>query len=460
MNASYNVKFWEIRMNKASQGPGKPKRVVSHTVRWTVGTREKSSTFRTKGLAESYLSDLRQAAKRGEAFDMDTGLPESMIKAKNARTWYAFAVAYVEARWPHSAAKTREGMTDALSNVTPVLTTDRPGRPDGENLRRALREFAFVPAERRPNPSPEIAGALRWLEAASLPLSALEDVQHTRAALEALALLLDGKAAAASTYRRKRAVFHHALDYAVELEELSANPLDRVKLRRTKSTGEIDRRVVVNPAQARELLTAVTYCGRTRGPMLAAMFACMYFGGLRPAEAVGLRKKDCHLPATGWGLLTLEKTMPQSNKRFTDSGETHDDRGLKHRDEKVTRPVPIPPELVALLRDHIDRYGVGDDGRLFRTRTGGLISGSAYAKVWKEARTYALRPDQVVSPLARRPYDLRHAAVSLWLNAGVHAPEAAERAGHGVDVMLRVYAKCIDGQREVANQRILDALVA
>ncbi|WP_284735397.1 hypothetical protein [Nonomuraea sp. NEAU-A123] len=80
--------------------------------------------------------------------------------------------------------------------------------------------------------------------------------------------------------------------------------------------------------------------------------------------------------------------------------------------------------------------------------------------VWREARTYGLTPDQVASPLAARPYDLRHAAVSLWLNAGVHAPEAAERAGHGVDVLLRVYAKCIDGQREVANQRILDALEA
>ncbi len=195
------------------------------------------------------------------------------------------------------------------------------------------------------------------------------------------------------------------------------------------------------------------------GLMLVALFACMYFGGPRPREAAGLRKKDCHLPASCWGLLTLEKTRPQSNKRFTDSGETHDERGLKHRDEKETRPVPIPPELVAILRDHIDRHGVAADGRLFRTRTGGLISGSAYAKVWKEARTYAFTPEQVASPLAGRPYDLRHAAVSLWLNAGVHAPEAAERAGHGVDVMLRVYAKCIDGQREVANQRILAALV-
>ncbi|MEU7939150.1 hypothetical protein [Microbispora bryophytorum] len=75
-------------------------------------------------------------------------------------------------------------------------------------------------------------------------------------------------------------------------------------------------------------------------------------------------------------------------------------------------------------------------------------------------RSYAFTPEQVASPLAARPYDLRHAAVSLWLNAGAHAPEAAERAGHGVDVMLRVYAKCIDGQREIANQRIESALVA
>lgn len=56
------------------------------------------------------------------------------------------------------------------------------------------------------------------------------------------------------------------------------------------------------------------------------------------------------------------------------------------------------------------------------------------------------------------PYDLRHAGVSLWLNAGVPAPEVAERAGHSVDVLLKVYAKCIDGQTDVVNQRIEAAL--
>ncbi|MEV0632670.1 hypothetical protein [Nonomuraea wenchangensis] len=67
---------------------------------------------------------------------------------------------------------------------------------------------------------------------------------------------------------------------------------------------------------------------------------------------------------------------------------------------------------------------------------------------------------QVASPLARRPYDLRHAAVSLWLNGDVPAPEVAARAGHGVDVLFRVYAKCIDGQEEIVNQRIADVFTA
>jgi hypothetical protein len=34
----------------------------------------------------------------------------------------------------------------------------------------------------------------------------------------------------------------------------------------------------------------------------------------------------------------------------------------------------------------------------------------------------------------------------------------ARRAGHGVAVLLRIYAHCIDGQAYAANQRIADAL--
>jgi hypothetical protein len=48
--------------------------------------------------------------------------------------------------------------------------------------------------------------------------------------------------------------------------------------------------------------------------------------------------------------------------------------------------------------------------------------------------------------------------VSLWLNSGVPAAEVARRAGHGVAVLLKTYAHCVDGQADEANQRITDAL--
>lgn len=57
-----------------------------------------------------------------------------------------------------------------------------------------------------------------------------------------------------------------------------------------------------------------------------------------------------------------------------------------------------------------------------------------------------------------RPYNLRYAAVSTWLNAGVPAAQAAEWAGHSTDVLLRVYVKCIAGQRGEAKRRIEDAM--
>jgi hypothetical protein len=48
--------------------------------------------------------------------------------------------------------------------------------------------------------------------------------------------------------------------------------------------------------------------------------------------------------------------------------------------------------------------------------------------------------------------------VSLWLNSGVPATEVAQRAGHSVDVLLKGYAKCVEGQDDMINGRIGDAL--
>jgi hypothetical protein len=72
------------------------------------------------------------------------------------------------------------------------------------------------------------------------------------------------------------------------------------------------------------------------------------------------------------------------------------------RPEREVRHVLVSPHFVAMLRDHIERYGVAPDGRLFRTSRGGLVQESGYGEVWARAREQALTPQQYGSPLAAR----------------------------------------------------------
>lgn len=114
-----------------------------------------------------------------------------------------------------------------------------------------------------------------------------------------------------------------------------------------------------------------------------------------------LAKADCaSLPDSGWGRLMLSENAARVGSQWTDSGTSHDRRHLKHRARSATRPVPIPPELVKLLRDHIDRFGTALDGRLFRGRRGAVLSESTYGRTWQRAQTKVLSVDLVASPLA------------------------------------------------------------
>lgn len=80
----------------------------------------------------------------------------------------------------------------------------------------------------------------------------------------------------------------------------------------------------------------------------------------------------------------------------------------------------------------------------------GPISLGTYTRACRQARERHSRRLSNARRWRRSLYHLRHAAVSLWLNAGVLATPVAEWAGHSVHVLLKVYAKCIDGQDEAA----------
>jgi hypothetical protein len=122
------------------------------------------------------------------------------------------------------------------------------------------------------------------------------------------------------------------------------------------------------------------------------------------------------------------------------------------------RKVPIPPELVELLRAHLEAFGVAPDGRLFRSESGNPLQPSTWWQVWQKVRAASLTPEQLASPLMKRPYDLRHSGVTWRLNSGVPATEVAAWAGHSVEVLTRVYARCVVGLEGVWIGRMDEAL--
>ena len=156
--------------------------------------------------------------------------------------------------------------------------------------------------------------------------------------------------------------------------------------------------------------------------------------------------------------LEFENASPDAGREWTDDGDHRERRQLKHRANGDSRPVPAHPELVTLLREHLEEFGTTPDGHLFTGIRGGELATITYRRAWIAARRAALTPTEYASPLARRPYDLRHACLSTWLNGGVPPTQVAEWAGHSVDVLLRIYAKCLVGQDELARRRIIDAL--
>jgi integrase len=221
-------------------------------------------------------------------------------------TWLEHAVAYADMKWPRLAPHSRAGLADALATVTPALTRPTAMRPPARTLRAALHRHAFNPQRRAGPMDPAEARALGWLARASLPVTQLSDPGAIRAALDTLTVRLDGGRAAAATVARKRAVFHDALVYAVELGLLAVNPLGQVRWAAPRSATAVNPQTVASPAQVRAILAEVARLH----PELTAFFGCLYYAALRPEEAVALQRADLVLAATRAGQANPHQRLP------------------------------------------------------------------------------------------------------------------------------------------------------
>lgn len=457
----------------------RPDRAKPYRVRWRVGAKPHSKSFRLKGQADGRRSQLTAALGRGEQFDVETGLPVSEIKQAEERekeqnkvTWHTHSLDYVRMKWPRIAAKHRASIADALATAAPVLVAEgAKGAPRVRVLREALYAWDFrmvrnnegklVRRAEVEKPPEAIAEALSWISKHSLSITEVAHPEVVRKALEAISILLNGTPASENTTRRKRMVLSNAFTYAIERGHLEGNPLKKVDWQAPPTDDEVDFRFVPDPKLARALIQGVRDQG-ARGEHLEAFFGCLYYAAMRPAEIAALNDSDCVLPDENspeeWGELILAESHPEVASGWTDDGKPYETRGLKRRARKATRPVPIPPVLVRMLREHKKRYGVAPDGRLFRAVRGGRVRSTEYCDLWEASREAVLTPHEFESPLAEVPYSARAAGISMWIKAGVEPPEVARRAGHSLAVLYRVYAKILNGRQRQANQLIDKAL--
>ncbi len=446
--------------------------VTTYKVRWKVGARLWKESSRNAAQADGFRSALMTAARKGEAFSLSTGRPTAWERATAGVSWYEFACAYADMKWKQASAKYRRDIARALTAATPAMLAETRGRPDDASIRRALVRWGFNTKQRSDSPD-DVTEVLAWVARNTAPVFALAEPAIARRMLVCATGTVDGGNAAASTARRHRIILANAMDYAVERGLLETNPIRALRWTAPKVSGQVDRRSVVNPQQARALLEAVR-SQQPSGPRLVAFFAVMYYAGLRPEEAINLATDNVMLPPRAWdedsqqwqdppgdqdwGELHLRSATPDVGREWTDDGSPRERRQLKHRAEGDTRIVPVHPELTRLLREHLASFDPAADGRLFAGVRGGELPTITYRRAWAKARQMALSPAEQASPLARRPSDLRHACLSTWLNGGVYPTQVAEWAGHSVDVLLRIYAKCIVGQDELAKRRISEAL--
>ena len=229
-----------------------------------------------------------------------------------------------------------------------------------------------------------------------------------------------GKTSIAQSYRFLRSVMNAAVREGAILRNPCTIPgagADRAKERPTAT-----------PAQIAALVDAIN--PRYRAAVLIAAW-----GGLRRGEIVGLHREDIDLAA---GTVRVRR----SRAELLESKVAYD---KDPKSEAGKRTVALPPHILPVLAEHLDRWA-GDE-RVFVGRTGEPMRGDAIRQAFTRARTKVGMDDF-------RFHDLRHTGQTLAAATGATVPDLKRRLGHSSDAAALRYLHAVGGRDQV----IADAL--
>ncbi|MGO9082306.1 MAG: hypothetical protein ACLQDY_25315 [Streptosporangiaceae bacterium] len=162
---SYDVRIWQLHERADTK--------ARYRVRWRVDTERFTKGFVVKALADAFRAQLLEAARKGESFSTETGLPLSITRRDHDVSCYEHADDFVKAAWQNAAAKSRVSWLETLRVALPALTCDLAGTPKPDVLRLALGDYATAArniAAQQPQRDGAHAAALRKVEECNMPV--------------------------------------------------------------------------------------------------------------------------------------------------------------------------------------------------------------------------------------------------------------------------------------------------
>ena len=449
----HDFHLWTIETRKGRKTPFR--------VRWTVAGRQFGRSFATMALAESFRASLITAARNGEGFDTESGLPESM-----ERTPPRHHVLPARSRIRRRGVARRRGQDPRVHHRSPdprrprrhprAGRHTRPGRPAARTAQGPQPGRARRRARRARGQGHRLAR--QGIPPGQRPRRPLSRLRRPRrpgrqprrqARRPRILLPPPPRPAPRPRLRRPQEAARPRTRSAKATCPKAGAPR---KPRTTPST----RAPSEAPPWSPPCSQACGTVGRTARPPVPGVLRLHVLrhdaplrsrrahpGRLPPARAPAGATSPSPTPAPPQARptpTTARSTSTAASKAAPRAGPAPEPAGPSGRS-------PSRPSSSQLLRAHLQQFGAAPDGRLFRSENGTPLQPSTWWQVWQKVRATSLTPGQLASPLMKRPYDLRHSGVTWRLNSGVPATEVAAWAGHSVEMLMRVYARCVDRAR-------------
>jgi len=411
---------------------------VSYDVRFRVDRWTFRVGHERKAHADAFADRLVEHFAAGCLFDAEARRFIEPAATKAGPSFLDVVTEHFRRRWPTWSPARRQDSQRELARAcihlvrgeAPALTAAERAAAD-EYLRRVVLTVVEEPDRRDGDAAWE-----RWFARWSLPFQEVADHHLSTFLEEVRTVALDGtrRVLAPTSIARTRAVVRAVFTAARKRRVIDWDPWEAVEWSIATEDEQIDPDLVPDQAQVLDLAEA---CGAA-DPRYTCFVLVQGICGLRPGEARNLRRRDFDLDSAP-ALVTVRGSYSDVPERFFSEGESRD-RPLKGRGAKARRTIPIPAALTQRFRTHLAEFvPARPDALAFSTPTGRRIHLSNFHRdVWHPARCRAFEEG---SPLRRlRRHDLRHAAITSWLNAGVTLKTAQRWSGHRTaSVLLNTY---------------------